>query len=978
MTDGRIEGVRLSPQQRRLWRLRDVPLTVRAEVELAGPLDREALLAAFARIVARHDILRTSFRMIPGLRTPVQDVGEAPSASALEISLEPDLLILTLPALCGDLRTLRLLLLEAAGEAAPEPIQPPLQYWQYAEWLNDLLDEAPPGEQAWWQSRVPGDPVPALPRGADARLKLDPAALAAVRAAAGAVPLQVFLLAAWTLLLQRHADGPVTVGVAMDGRELDDLAGTPGPFTRTLPMRLAWREDAPFSSLLAETAEAFADLAGHQRFFTLDTPFPAVFEHREPLPPLTAAGATLTLRRERAPCEAALALVCIESADSLTFELTGGGPLLARFATLLASVAADRDAAAGDLDLLPAAERRGLLEFNPPPAAPVESCVHRGIRDHHPGQAIALAFGGRHLSYGELLAHAGALSARLRALGVGPESRVGLCMELGPAALAGILGIWGAGGAYVPVDAQGPAERRAFFLDDSGARVLVTQPSLLPSLSGLPQVKVVVDLDASPDRPAAGIADTTLPGNLAYVLYTSGSTGIPKGVAVEHRQLSWYLSCVDSALFGDRVRSCPLLTPLTFDASLKQALLPLLRGEAVWGVGPQEAAALDPPALLAELSQRRRVGINCTPTLWRAVLDEIERNGSAADLSGVTRVFLGGERLTPELFARTAMALPGAEVWNLYGPTETTANAAAARLVRGGPAVLGRPLPGARIHLLDRRGHAVPPGVAGEICVGGAGVARGYLGRPAQTAERFVPDPFSAAGGGRLYRTGDLGRLNADADLEFLGRIDHQVKIRGFRIELGEIEARLERHPEVREAAVLPQEDGSAMAGGTRLAAFVVPERGAVTASDLRATLREALPEYMVPSVFVVLDRLPRLPSGKVDRAALPGSGAALASERPFVAPRTPTERRLADIWSKVLGRDGVSVEDNFFELGGHSIQSIQISHRAIAAGLPITPRDLLHHPTIAELAALADATGAATSVPPADAGDADWDEGSL
>ncbi|MFL6197469.1 MAG: non-ribosomal peptide synthetase, partial [Thermoanaerobaculia bacterium] len=483
-------------------------------------------------------------------------------------------------------------------------------------------------------------------------------------------------------------------------------------------------------------------------------------------------------------------------------------------------------------------------------------------------------------------------------------------------------------------------------------------------------VNIAVDLGASPE-PQDRIGDGTLPGNLAYVLYTSGSTGTPKGVAVEHRQLSWYLSQVDRDLFGDRVRSCPLLTPLTFDACLKQALLPLLRGETVWGLeGLAREAALDPSALLAELANRRRVGINGTPTLWRAVLDEIERAGSAADLSGVTRIFLGGERLTPDLFARTALALPGAEVWNLYGPTEATANAAAARLVRGGPVVLGRPLEGARIRLLDRRGHLVPPGAAGEICIGGAGVARGYLDRPALTAERFVPDPFASAAGERLYRTGDLGRLNPDGDLEFLGRTDQQIKIRGFRIELGEIEARLERHPEVREAAVMAQED--------RLIAFVVPERGTVSASDLRSALREALPEYMVPSAFVILDRLPRLPGGKVDRGALPGSGAALASERPFVAPRTRTERQLAEIWAKVLGREGVSVEDNFFELGGHSIQSIQISHRAIAAGLPITPRDLLHHPTVAELATLADATGAATSVPPPEAAGADWEEGSL
>ena len=966
MTD-RIEGVRLSPQQRRLWRSGEPPSMVRLEADLRGPLDSEALLAALGRAVERHDVLRTGFRVIPGMRTPVQDVGEE---SFLKVGLEAagpehQILTLELPALCGDLRTLRLLLLEAAGQGSEDP----LQYWQYSEWLNDLLDEAAPEDSAFWQERLPADPAPALPDGAEKRLDLDPDAVRRAGASHG-VSVQAFLLAAWTLLLQRHTDGPVTVGVIVDGRELEDLAGTLGPFARTLPMRLDWRNDAPFSSLLAETAEALAEMAAQQRFFTLDPSYPAVFEYREPFPALAIEGAVLTIRSEQGAKERTL--VCSESADSLT--LWGPEPLLSRFAALLANAASHPGAAAGDLEILPEAERRYLLDRYLDPPAPVTSCVHHRIQD---GPGTALAFGPRQIPYPEMLAHVRALSARLRALGVGPETRVGLCMELGPAAIVGILGIWGAGGAWVPVDPQGPAERRAFFLRDSGARILVTQPSLLPSLSGLPQSKVAVDLDVTPE-PHGPVEDGLVPGNLAYVLYTSGSTGAPKGVAVEHRQLAWYLSCVKRTLFGDRVRSCPLLTPLTFDACLKQILPPLLRGDAVWGPAGEEAA-LDPPALLAELSNRRRVGINCTPTLWRAVLDEVERNGSAADLSGLTRIFLGGERLPPELFARTALALPGAEVWNLYGPTEATANAAAARLVQGGPVVLGRPLDGARIHLLDRRGHLVPPGVAGEICLGGAGLARGYLGRPERTAERFVPDPFSPSGGERLYRTGDLGRLTPQGELEFLGRTDHQVKIRGFRIELGEIEACLERHPEVREAAVLAQDEGA----GQRLVAFVVPERGSISpisASDLRSTLREALPEHMVPSAFVVLDRIPRLPSGKIDRAALmvSGSGLALASERPFVAPRTPTEERLAGIWAKVLGRDGVSVEDNFFELGGHSIQSIQISHRAIAAGLPITPRDLLHHPTVAELAALADATGAATSVPPAESGDADWEEGSL
>ncbi len=971
MTDA-IEGVRLSSWQRRLWRLQETrgPLTVQLEAELRGPLDLEALEEILGSIVERHDALRTTFRVLPGMRMPVQDVG---TESQLAVHVEPlerdhYLLTLSLPALCGDLRTLRLILLEAAGEPYQDE---PLQYWQYSEWLNEVQDEASPDDLSYWEDPTTGRPasIPLVPGGADERLDLDPAVLAAVRRAAAGqgVPLSVYLLAVWTLLLQRHLDEAVRIGVVVDGRELDDLAATAGAFTRALPVSFPWRESLGFAGFLREAAATLDEAVERQRFFALEPSFPALFEHRPPFPALQVAGTALTLLRERAPIDGAggsgPALLCVEGPDSLGLEVRRGPGLLARFAALLETAAANPETPVGDLDLLPAAERLRLTAV--PAAPPAEPCVHHRLQ---PGPGPALAFGSRHLSHAEMLAYSSALAARLRGLGVGPEDRVGLCVELGPAAIVGMLGIWGAGGAWVPIDPHGPAERQAFFLGDSDARVVVTEPSLLASLADLPQTKVAVDLDAVPESlaPITPVEDGALPGNLAYVLYTSGSTGTPKGVAVEHRQLSWYLSCVDRVLFGERVRSCPLLTPPTFDAFLKQALVPLLRGETVWGLereGFDGRTAVDPTALLAELAHRRRVGVNGTPTLWRAVLDEIERAGSAADLGGVTRVFLGGERLPPELFARTTQTLPGAEIWNLYGPTEATANATAARLVRGGPVVVGRPLDGVRVLVLDRRGNLVPSGVTGEVCLGGPGVSRGYLGRPALTAERFVPDPFSGVFGERLYRTGDLGRLNADGDLELQGRIDHQVKLRGFRIELGEIEARLERHPEVREAVVAVQDDDV----GPRLVAFVVPERGSVSAANLRAVLREALPEPMVPSAFVVLDRLPRRPGGKVDRAALPSSGAVLAAERTFVAPRTPTERRLAEIWTSVLGRDELSVDDNFFELGGHSIQSIQISHRAIAAGLPITPRDLLHHPTVAELAALADATGAVTSASSSD-----------
>ncbi|HWM94024.1 MAG TPA: amino acid adenylation domain-containing protein [Thermoanaerobaculia bacterium] len=960
-----MTGIRLSPQQRRLWLLQEVygPLETRLEAELSGPLDREALLAAVAEAVARHDILRTSFETVPGMRMPAQVVGEEGRLKVTVTPLGPDRhgLTLTLPALCGDLETLRLLLAEISGQPAIEP----MQYWQYSEWVNDILEEEGSSED-FWRRRIPEGPDPLLPgersfegpwRLERRSIEIDAAAIGQA-AEAGGVSVGIFLLTAWNLLLQRHVGEEVTLATVLDGREFEELSGTLGPFARALPLRLGSRGDAPFSEALADAAGALAEMAERQRFFTWEPsrsalrnasrpPFlPFLFEHRSCPPMLSVAGCALAVRSETAPPDLfKAALVCTESPGRLTLELVWDATrlgqavvLLDRFAILLESAALHPDRPAGDLEILTGEERRQLFAAPSPPAP--AGLVHDlfEARARLTPDTEALRFGNRSLSYAELALRARSLARRLRDLGVGPDVRVGLCADTGPAAIVGILGIWMAGGAYVPVDPHGPAERRDFFLDDSGARVLVASPSARPAFDG---ETVLVDLDEEPSDPGS-IDSGALPESLAYVLYTSGSTGVPKGVGVEHRQLAGYLSWVDRVLFGDRVRSCPFLTPLTFDACLKQAVAPLLRGEAVWGL--EGDVALDLPALLAELARRDRIGVNCTPTLWRAILEEIERSGSP--LPGVARVFLGGERLPPELLARTAAAMPGTEVWNLYGPTEATANAAAGRLAAGSPVVLGHPIEGARIYLLDRRLQPVPPGSVGEIHIGGAGVARGYLERPALTAERFVPDLCSGQKGARLYRSGDIGRLTEEG-IEFLGRIDHQVKLRGFRIELGEVEARLELHPEVREAAVLVRED--------RLVAFVVPDRSAVRASELRSALREALPEYMVPSAFVLLDRLPRLPSGKVDRAALPADVTETLAERPAVPPRTPVERRLAEIWADVLGRESVGIEDNFFELGGHSIQSIQISHRATAAGIAITPRDLLHHPTIAGLAALAE-----------------------
>ncbi|HYN23106.1 MAG TPA: amino acid adenylation domain-containing protein, partial [Thermoanaerobaculia bacterium] len=746
-------------------------------------------------------------------------------------------------------------------------------------------------------------------------------------------------------------------------------------FVNLLPLRANLRDGLPFRELQRQVREATLAAWSHQempfdelvrdlrpvRDPARSPLFQVVFAWQEtPDWNLELPGvATEILPPPTVPARYDLSLTVVRREDRLDlhlaydadlFEGSTAETLLRRWSSLLRAIRQRPD---DTIDLLEAGDLEDLFLLRGPAAPDPARCVHHLFEEQaaKTPEAEAVAFGDLRFSYSALALRARTLAHRLRRLGVGPEVRVGLCCQPGPAAVIGILGILGAGGAWVPVDPNGPAERQLFFLADSGAQALVMEPAFAGRLAAFAGPRLVVDPREDPETDPGPFQSGAQPENLAYVLYTSGSTGTPKGVGVEHRQLAAYLAFVGRVLFAGRVRSCPFLTPPTFDACLKQVLAPLLRGDTVWGI--EAGAGLDVRALLAELERREQVALNCTPTLWRAILEEVERRGS---VPGLSRILLGGERLSPELFARTVAALPQAEVWNLYGPTETTANATAGRLRPGGPVVLGEPIDGAWICLLDRRMQPVPRGMPGEICVGGTGVARGYLGelsRPELTAERFVPD----SSGTRLYRTGDLGRLTPDGELHFLGRTDRQVKLRGIRIELGEIEARLERHPLVREAAVAAKAD--------RLTAYVVPMPSGIDTADLRSALMRGLPDSMVPAEIVALDRLPRLASGKVDHAALLGSGTAISSNRAFAAPRTATERQLADIWEEMLERKSVGIHDNFFELGGHSLQSIRISHRAAAAGLAISPRDLLQHPTIAELAALVQ-----TSSPPALPGD--------
>jgi amino acid adenylation domain-containing protein len=561
---------------------------------------------------------------------------------------------------------------------------------------------------------------------------------------------------------------------------------------------------------------------------------------------------------------------------------------------------------------------------------------------------VAVAFEERSLTYGELDARSNRLARRLRALGVGPEVLVGLCVERSPEMVVALLGVLKSGGAYVPLDASFPERRLALMLDDARVKVLLTEQRLRPGLPPLPDETRVVCLDSEEERieaaPSAPLAPRTTGSNLAYVIYTSGSTGQPKGVQVTHNALASLLGSMRQIL-GMTARDVLLaVTTLSFDIAALELFLPLTVGARIELVSRDVAA--DGARLAARLRETGATFLQATPSSWRLLL-----NSGWEGSPGLT-MLCGGEALTRPLADQ--LLGKGGSLWNLYGPTETTIWSSVDRVVPDPDQVvpIGRAIANTSLYVLDAQLRPVPIGVTGELYIGGAGLARGYLNRPALTAERFLPDPFSGLSGGRIYRTGDLARWRSDGRLECLGRVDHQVKIRGHRIELGEVESVLARHPSVSQAVVVAREESS---GANRLVAYLVPREGAApTVAELRAALESALPEYMIPSAFVVRESLPLTPNGKIDRAALPAPDADRSSAiAGFVAPRNPVEELMATVWSAVLGLPSVGVDDNYFELGGHSLLATQVVSRVRDAfGVEIPLRALFESPTVAGLAA--------------------------
>lgn len=592
-----------------------------------------------------------------------------------------------------------------------------------------------------------------------------------------------------------------------------------------------------------------------------------------------------------------------------------------------------------------------------------EDAVHRWFeaRAARTPEAIALGYDGRQLTYRALNERSNQVARHLQSLGVNPDVLVGVCLDRSPEMLIGLLGVLKAGGAYVPLDPSYPQSRLALMLDDARVPVLLTEQDLVDSLP--PCLAKIVRIDADREeidaRSAANLAVEVAPSNLAYMIYTSGSTGKPKGVQVPHGALTNFLRSMRRILSFTENDALLAVTTLSFDIAGLELFLPLIAGGRVELVGRD--VAIDGARLAAKLVETAATVLQATPATWRLLLD----GGWAGDPE--LTMICGGEALPRPLADR--LLDKGKVLWNLYGPTETTIWSSAAKVEPGSGSVsIGRPIDNTRMYVLDARFRPVPVGVAGELYIGGDGLARGYLGRPSLTAERFVPDPFSKRPGDRLYQTGDLARWSPDGNLECLGRIDHQVKVRGFRIELGEIEAALVRHPGVAAAAVTTREDAT---GEQALAGYVVARPGFDTGpGELRRWLRESLPEHMVPAAFMTLEALPLTPNGKIDRKSLPDPDEVRHSPGgQYMPPRGPVEEALVGIWAELLGRDRIGVLDDFFDLGGHSLFATQLLARVRDTfAVDTTLREFLDRPTVAGLSRLIErelAAGAGLRVPP-------------
>ncbi|HWN43349.1 MAG TPA: amino acid adenylation domain-containing protein, partial [Thermoanaerobaculia bacterium] len=888
---------------------------------------------------------------------------------------------------------------EALRQGLEPSLEPPRPYSDYIAWLQG---QDPMDLESYWRATLAGFERPTSPpvshpagAGQDGGHRMEVVEVPfstseAVRALARAhrLTLNTLLQGVWALLLGRYSgEQDVVFGTVVAGRppSLPDVESIVGLFINTLPVRAHLSAEKPALEWLRELQTEqnerepyqYAPLVQIQKWSELppgtalfDTLF--VFENY-PLGDLlqcTPGGLAIRSTRILEQTHYLLDVVVVPGREltlsidysDASFEASAILRMLGQLTTVLQGLVENPLCPLGDLPVLSRGEiHQVLCEWNGGrPCPDGGKCLHEMFARHAASSPTAEALSMEHerLTYRQLNVRANQLAHHLRSLGVSPEVPVTVYLERSNDLVITLLAILKAGGAYLPIDLAYPAERIAHILEDSASPLLLTSSALLPSLPDrLPEV-VLVDRDAMVI--AGGSVEDPIsrctPENTAYVIYTSGTTGKPKGVAVPHRNVVRLLAATEPWFDFGPEDVWTLFHSCAFDFSVWELWGALLYGGRL--VVVPYWVSRSPEAFYDLLSRESVTVLNQTPSAFRQLMWVDEQKRRQLTLRWVV---FGGEALEVQSlrgwFDRHGDASP--TLVNMYGITETTVHVTYRPLRREGlepgKGVLGGSIPDLTLYLLDRHLRLVPLGIPGEICVGGAGLARGYVKRPDLTATRFIPDPFSSTPGCRLYRSGDLARRNADGDLEYLGRIDQQVKIRGFRIELGEIEAALDSDSRVRESIVVVLDGGPDQ---RRLIAYVVCRKaGEPSVSELRESLQQKLPEYMVPAAFVFLDGLPLTTNGKVDRRALPapediGSPGRSGSREAL----TEVEQVLARIWSEVLGIESVSAEDNFFELGGDSILSIQIVTRAQQAGLRLSPKEIFEHPTLAELAGVTEA----------------------
>ncbi|MBD2385758.1 non-ribosomal peptide synthetase family protein [Cylindrospermum sp. FACHB-282] len=917
--------------------------------------------------------------------------------SLATLSSHKYILFIRMPALCGDSATLKNFVRELGylynGSLHSDQLtDEPLQYADFTEWQHELLssEDAEVGKEYWQQqdlSNILNLEVPFAANKVKENRAFDPQVLRtnisvdfldkiSATAAKYEISTAVFLLTCWQILLWRlNGESKVIVGINYPGRKYDELKDAFGLFAKYLPLQVKLVDKFTFSQILLQVAEAAQEISKWSECFVWEqiSSFdenadnlaycPICFDFEPESANYSQGEVSFEIVKEYVCIDRfKIKLACVVDHDGLNAEFHYDANLLSvediqrlaeHFYQLVESAVENPEMRISELEILGDRNFHQLVtEFNQTQADfPQHKCIHQLFAEQveRTPNSIAVTFEQQQLTYSELNTRANQLAHYLQKLGVGSEVLVGICVVRSPEMLVGILAILKAGGAYVPIDPAYPQERIAYILQDAQTSVLLTQQHLLASLPPHSSQTVCIDTAwetiarESNDNPALSVN----PENLAYMIYTSGSTGKPKGVQISHRNLV-HSTTARIAYYQEPITSFLLLSSFAFDSSVAGIFWTICSGGILHLPQPDLQGEVD--KLIKLISQKHISHLLCLPSLYALILEAAKPD----ELISLSTVIVAGEACSTELVSRHLELQTQASLFNEYGPTEGTVWSSVYHCCfqneQTQPSI-GRPIANTQIYILDSHLHPVPVGVAGELCISGEGLARGYLNQPELTAAKFIPHPFKKSKLARLYKTGDLARYLPNGNIEFLGRIDNQVKIRGFRIELGEIEAALTQHPGVQETVVIVRED---IPDNKRLVAYATPNRDAAfTVNELRQFLREKLPEYMIPSAFVLLKELPLSPNGKVDRQNLPAPD----QVRPeltgvFVAPSTPTEEMLVKIWSEVLKVERIGIHDNFFDLGGHSLLTTQLlSQVRDKFQLDVSLRSLLENPTVAGLA---------------------------